>query len=34
MKTDTTGGEKRNKSVKEGREVYKDRGNLGQVCEV
>lgn len=30
MKADTTGGQKRKKSVEEGREVSKDRANLRQ----
>lgn len=33
MKADTTIGQKRKKSVNEGREVSEDRANLGQDCE-
>lgn len=33
MKADTTRGQKRKKSVEEGREVSEDRAYLGQDCE-
>lgn len=33
MKADTTEGEKKKKSVKERRDVSKDRETLGQDCE-